>query len=183
MGEQETLALLDKCMKVYNSDVTTKGLVLTSLVKLSSKFSPSAKFTIAELITPFQASMSLELQQRSAEYTALLSTAQWDGLRKELLGKMPVLDETALRRRKAAFDDTIGDFGSNERGSSSGHTVASSSSSSLAIGKKLSELMDRDECFDGDVMTNFFACFYTLFSSSFVLSTHLFTCLFTCSHT
>ena len=78
--------------------------------------------------------MSLELQQRSAEYSALLSASQWDGLRKELLGKMPVLDETALRRRKAAFDDTLGDFGSDGNSGSSGNPTASSSSSSLAIG-------------------------------------------------
>ena len=57
------------------------------------------------MITPFQSSMSVELQQRSTEYAVLLNSFS-DSLRKELLDRMPVLDESAIRRRNAAFDDS-----------------------------------------------------------------------------
>merc|ERR1719498_2299450 len=47
--------------------------------------------------------MVLELQQRSTEYSILL-TSQWTHLRRELMDKMPILDESA-RKRKVGFDE------------------------------------------------------------------------------
>jgi hypothetical protein len=99
------VSLCDRCLKVYNADITTKGLILNALMKLSVRFTSSRK-AISELITPFQTSISLELQQRSSEYTILLSS-QWDSLRGEIMGKMPVVDQVALHKRRAvAFDDS-----------------------------------------------------------------------------
>jgi hypothetical protein len=43
--------------------------------------------------------MNLELQQRGLEYSGLL-TSRWDGLRGELLAKMPIIDEATYLRRK-----------------------------------------------------------------------------------
>lgn len=97
VSEDEVLGLLDKCTRLHNADVATKALVLNSLVKLAVRLSPGARAKISALIEPFRSSMSLELQQRSTEYSMLL-TSRWDGLRSELLGSMPVLDEAAMRR-------------------------------------------------------------------------------------
>lgn len=99
------ISLFDRCLKIYNADITTKGLILNALMKLSVRFTSSRK-AISDLITPFQTSISLELQQRSSEYSILLSS-QWDSLRGEIMGKMPVVDQVALLKRRAvAFDDS-----------------------------------------------------------------------------
>lgn len=52
----------------------------------------------------YRGSIVLELQQRGAEYSTLLS-GQWEGLRSELLGKMPVLDEATLKKKRGVTDD------------------------------------------------------------------------------
>ena len=105
VGEDTVLNLLDKCSRMHNVDISTKGIVLNSLVKLTVRFSATSKQRILSMITPFQSSMSVELQQRSTEYAVLLNSFS-DSLRKELLDRMPVLDESAIRRRNAAFDDS-----------------------------------------------------------------------------
>jgi AP-1 complex subunit gamma-1 len=103
VSESSIMAMCDKCLKLYNADTTTKGLVLNALMKLSVKVSPSMRHLITELMAPFQTSMSLELQQRSSEYSVLMNS-QWDSLRGELMAKMPMVDEAALKKRRAAFD-------------------------------------------------------------------------------
>lgn len=106
VAEDAVLSLLDKCSRMHNVDISTKGIVLNSLMKLTVRFSAaSSKQRILSMITPFQSSMSVELQQRSTEYAVLLNSFS-DSLRKELLDRMPVLDESAIRRRNAAFDDS-----------------------------------------------------------------------------
>jgi AP-1 complex subunit gamma-1 len=59
--------------------------------------------------------MNLELQQRSTEYSLLLA-AKFTNLRSELLSKMPVLDESAVKRKKQSFtggDMTVGSSSGN----------------------------------------------------------------------
>lgn len=104
--EEEVLQQLDKCARMHNVDVATKAIVLNAWMKLSVRFSPASQQRIVALMAPYQNSMSLELQQRSSEYTVLLSGAgQWEKLRRELMDKMPVLDEATVRQRRAAFDE------------------------------------------------------------------------------
>ena len=72
------------------------------------------------------------------------------------MGKMPVLDEAALRRRKAAFDDTAGDFG-NGSGSARGNGSASSSAAAMPLpsgpagggSSNGGSLLDLDDIFGG----------------------------------
>jgi len=104
ISETEVINLLDKSARLHNVDNSTRAIVLNALMKLSVRFSTASKERIGKLMVPYQNSMSLELQQRSTEYGVLLNS-QWDGLRREVLDKMPVLDEAAIRRRRAAFDD------------------------------------------------------------------------------
>lgn len=104
MSEADVLTLLEKSSRLHNVDNPTRAIVLNSMMKLTVRFSASSHERIARFMAPYQSSMSLELQQRSTEYTVLMSS-QWDGLRSELMDKMPVLDEAAIRRRRAAFDE------------------------------------------------------------------------------
>lgn len=101
--EADVVKLMDKCSKLHNADIATKALVLNALVKLAVRFSPAIKPTILELIKPFRHSMSLELQQRSTEYAVLLDN-RWEGLRSQVLEKIPVLDETALHKIRGEFE-------------------------------------------------------------------------------
>jgi AP-1 complex subunit gamma-1 len=109
IAEASIIGMCDKCLKLYNADTTTKGLILNALMKLSVKVSPSMRHLIAELMVPFQTSMSLELQQRSSEYS-VLQNSQWDSLRGELMAKMPMVDEAALKKRKAVIDNGAAAF-------------------------------------------------------------------------
>lgn len=104
VGESEVIAILEKCSKQHNADATLKGLVINALMKLSSRFPHTSKAAIAQIISPYRHSLSLELQQRSSEYVVLLGQ-QWDHLRKDLLDKMPILDESEIRKRRAAFEE------------------------------------------------------------------------------
>lgn len=61
---------------------------------------PAVLSAIRTAIEPLSKSLSVELQQRATEYLLLLDS-QWDGLRPELLARMPVLDEATLRSRRA----------------------------------------------------------------------------------
>lgn len=163
IAEVDVLTLLDKCMRVHNADNSTKSLLLNSLVKLSVRFSNGAsRATIKDLLAPFRTSMSLELQQRSVEYTKLL-TGQWDGIRADLLGKMPVIDENSIKKRRGGG----GGYGEDSPlpGSSSNGEFAapppaaafsglSNTSSSLALpvssnGGGGGSLIDLDDIFGG----------------------------------
>ena len=121
VSEGDIIALMAKCLHLHNVDLATKSLILNSLVKLSVRLSPQSKQAIVDLITPFRSSMSLELQQRSSEYSVLLGASKWEGLRRELLEKMPILDEATIRQRRAAFED-----GNNSNPTSPSHAASSS---------------------------------------------------------
>eukprot|EP01034_Spumella_vulgaris_P022817 gene22817-28990_t len=152
ISESDVLAQLDKCTKLHNVDVATKAVVLNALGKLSVRLSPSSVQVIKNLIAPFQNSMSLELQQRSSEYTVLLGGSR-DILRKELFDKMPVLDEAALQRRKEfdIGDDNAGGqaadpFGSSGAASPFAQMASVPGGSSSNAGNSL---IDLDDIFGG----------------------------------
>jgi AP-1 complex subunit gamma-1 len=126
--EEEVVRLLEKCSKHHNADIAIKALVLNALMKLTVRFSGSITPYIIEFIAPFRHSMSLELQQRSLEYSVLLG-GQWGELRKNLLEKMPVLDDAEIRKRRAAFDDgTFSDSSSPKPLSAAAVSMPSASS-------------------------------------------------------
>lgn len=117
--EADVVSMLDKCLKLHNVDNPTKAIIVNALVKLSVRLSAAVKSTITGLIRPFQNSLSLELQQRSTEYMTLIESPQFENLRRSLLDRMPVLDEAAVRRRRAAFDEnTFNDSPKQSAGSS-----------------------------------------------------------------
>jgi AP-1 complex subunit gamma-1 len=97
--EMDIIGTLDRCVKLHNADLTTKGIVLNALAKLSTRFSSQCLPAIQRILQPFRNSMSLELQQRSVEYNYLLSS-NMEGIRRELLVKMPIFEESKLAKRR-----------------------------------------------------------------------------------
>lgn len=135
--------LLDRSLRLHNADTNLKCLVLSSLFKLSSRLSAETKAYIADVVATFQNSMSLELQQRSSEFSLLL-TSRWDSIRPELVAKMPILDEEAMRKRRGEYDGTMRDqSGPSIRAPSSIPTGTSFTSSAKAG----SSLLDLDDIF------------------------------------
>ena len=142
--EHEIIALLDKCSRLHNSDAAIKAVILNSLMKLSTRLSPSSRASILEVIKPYQQSMFLELQQRSVEYSMLL-TPRWDNLRVELLGSMPILDEAAMQKRKGGYEE--GKVGSGPTINISSSLPIPSTTSSASSGGV--SLLDLDDIFGG----------------------------------
>jgi AP-1 complex subunit gamma-1 len=133
---ESAIDLLDSCLRIHNTDVSTKALVLSSLMKLSTRLAPAYTARIAKIIGPFRSSMNLELQQRGIEYSNMLTT-RWDSLRGDVLGKMPVIDEASFLRRK---------YGSTEEAQKSGVKVMSGVK--VAPVAEVS-LLDLDDIFGG----------------------------------
>ena len=93
---------LTQLLSHHAADLNSKSVALNSLLKMSVRAGgdPAVLSAIRTAIEPLSKSLSVELQQRATEYLLLLSS-QWDGLRPELLARMPVLDEATLRSRRA----------------------------------------------------------------------------------
>jgi len=110
--ESDVLKLVDKCMRVHNADAPIKALGLNALVKLSVRFQNSdSQNNIQRILKIYSNSMNLELQQRSTEYSALLS-GNYGGIRSSLMGKMPVVNEETMRKKRMTnMDDLVGKRG------------------------------------------------------------------------
>jgi AP-1 complex subunit gamma-1 len=151
VAEQDIINLLDKCSRSHNADTAIKALVVNALMKLTVRFSPSIKQGIVELIAPYRHSMSLELQQRSCEYSVLLG-GKWENLRREVLDKMPVLDESTIRRRRANFDENSSGIESPAVSTPSvdlmgGNLMMATTSAGTSSASK--SLLDLDDIFGG----------------------------------
>jgi AP-1 complex subunit gamma-1 len=142
--ESEIVALLDKCSRLHNSDAAIKAVILNSLMKLSTRLSPSSRSNILDIIKPYHQSMFLELQQRSIEYSMLLSP-RWDNLRGELLGSMPILDEAAMQKRKGGYEEGKG-IGSGQSTINTSLPIPAAIPSASSGGVSL---LDLDDIFGG----------------------------------
>eukprot|EP00605_Chrysophyceae_sp_TOSAG23-4_P002052 GSChrysophyteH1.ASY1.ANO1.2273.1 assembled CDS len=93
-------ALVDRCMRLHNADIAVKALALNALIKLAVRFNAAeSQQIIQRILKTYSTSMNVELQQRGVEYCALLG-ANYNTIRGNLLGKMPILDESSLRRKR-----------------------------------------------------------------------------------
>mmetsp|Transcript_20750 Transcript_20750/g.29830 ORF Transcript_20750/g.29830 Transcript_20750/m.29830 type:complete len:839 (+) Transcript_20750:87-2603(+) len=158
--EATVVSFLDSCLRIHNAEVTTKAFILNALLKLSVRVSPGMRGTIQGILSSFKSSMVLELQQRGAEYSTLL-TSRWDGIRGELLDKMPVLDEATIKKRRAVMDDdSVGDLMPTRAGAASPNKTLSAPASNPSGGSLLNpvsapapssggDLLDLDSIFGG----------------------------------
>lgn len=111
VADDDVLALLSKSLKIYFSTESMKGMALSALSKLSPKFA-NQQDRINKLIGSYKHSLRIDLQQRSVEYTELLSS-RWDGIRDQIQAPIPPLPdaprevEAAPATASTAADDDI----------------------------------------------------------------------------
>ena len=138
----EIAQMLDRCLRFHNCDINMKCLVLSALIKLSARLPADVRSYIADVVATFQNSMNLELQQRSIEFSLLLST-RWDSIRADLVAKMPILDEEAMRKRRSDdYEGGSGDSSSKPTLQLSRGDITASKPSVLKTGGSLLDLDD-----------------------------------------
>ncbi|XP_076928162.1 AP-1 complex subunit gamma-2-like isoform X2 [Bidens hawaiensis] len=96
--ENDAVDVIEAAIKRHTSDLTTRAMCLTALLKLSSRF-PSCSQRIKEIVNQSKGSLLLELQQRSIEFDSIIEKHQ--NLRSALVERMPVLDEATYSVRRA----------------------------------------------------------------------------------
>ncbi|CAH8668943.1 unnamed protein product [Schistosoma rodhaini] len=92
--ELELITVLQRALVSVTSTVQTKQMVINTLVKLTTRFTPTHLEKLKELISFYSTNVNLELQQRSVEYSKICS--QPISIRGGLLDCMPVLPTNAL---------------------------------------------------------------------------------------
>ncbi|KAD4983198.1 hypothetical protein E3N88_19869 [Mikania micrantha] len=95
--ENDAVDVIEVAIKCHASDLTTRAMCLTALLKLSSRF-PSCSQRIKDIVNQSKGSLLLELQQRSIEFDSIIEKHQ--NLRSALVERMPVLDEATYSGRR-----------------------------------------------------------------------------------
>ncbi len=145
LGERDVLALIEKCMRVHNADANVKALGLNALAKLSVRYlSGESQQTIQRILKVYTSSMNLELQQRGTEYSALLNYS-YNGIRSNLLGKMPIVNEATMRKKR--MTDMNDGASGDKSNTSSGVRSNAAPMPTPAVGG--TGLLDLDDIFGG----------------------------------
>lgn len=71
MTEQDVVDVLEAVLKDSRSNPVVRGFALTSLLKLTSRYSTASE-RIKALIESYRGSLVVELQQRAIEYGKIL---------------------------------------------------------------------------------------------------------------
>lgn len=144
-SEAEVIQMLQKIIKIHSLDVTIKNIILTSLVKLSVKYtSPASIQSIRDIISSFTSSMNVELQQRATEYSILLSNSHYNELRTKLFQPIPVSNRVGMT---AGDEASLMDAGLD---TSSSLSLPSSSSAPVVSTSKTPSLLDLDDIFSSN---------------------------------
>lgn len=130
------------------------------MVKLTTRFSSPAEIAkLNAMISSFNTSMVLELQQRATEYTTL-GQPQWSSLRNDVLAGMPAIDASKVRSRNenlassaVGSADLLGDDDAGAS-SSSGTAAAAPKPVQAAQSSAGASLLDLDDIFGGGTSTS-----------------------------
>mmetsp|Transcript_12682 Transcript_12682/g.18994 ORF Transcript_12682/g.18994 Transcript_12682/m.18994 type:complete len:844 (-) Transcript_12682:147-2678(-) len=95
------------------SDAVVKAHALNALMKLSTRLGPSASTKIKEMVKQYTSSMSVELQQRSCEYTKLLSLES-EAIKKKIVATMPTPKYVKRSEGKGDMDEDEDDEDEDE---------------------------------------------------------------------
>ncbi|KAI9923223.1 hypothetical protein PsorP6_002013 [Peronosclerospora sorghi] len=99
VDESSVVELFRTILRYHGSTDTTRAYSLNAMVKLTTRFSsPSEIAKLNTMISSFNTSVVLELQQRSTEY-GVLGQPQWSSLRHDVLADMPAIDASKIRSR------------------------------------------------------------------------------------
>eukprot|EP00003_Mantamonas_plastica_P011292 TRINITY_DN2092_c0_g1_i5.p1 TRINITY_DN2092_c0_g1~~TRINITY_DN2092_c0_g1_i5.p1 ORF type:complete len:853 (+),score=360.77 TRINITY_DN2092_c0_g1_i5:1896-4454(+) len=101
VSEDEVIELLENMLTSPNVGIGTRRIVLTSLVKLSTRFE-GFDDKIKELLSQYNESMDIELQQRSWEFVNLF---EYDEIRAGLTTHIPPYQAKVLSRRAEDYID------------------------------------------------------------------------------
>jgi AP-1 complex subunit gamma-1 len=101
VSEADVAALLESLLQDPHTAEYLKAYSITAAAKLAHKLSPAVAPRLRGLVAHHSASISLELQQRAVEFSALLAR---DGARAAALEPMPPPDEAAWKARHAVAD-------------------------------------------------------------------------------
>ncbi|EWM25868.1 clathrin-adaptor gamma chain [Nannochloropsis gaditana] len=163
MEPQTPAAVLDALEEVvtnHGATQVTRGYVLVALLKLSDRFaaaSPSVSDAemrrLAGLLSRYDTSLQLELQQRSCEFRQVLAPGV-EGVRPEIVGRIPPLDEAMLTARRGRFpgrEDGGGKRGVSMEGSLFGEegTGKKGGKEGPAASGGATDLLDLEEIFGG----------------------------------
>ena len=108
--------LLEGVLRSPVATTVTKEYTLNALMKLTTRFSGPAVQLLQQQLASYNTSMSLELQQRSVEYSALL---RLDAIRSGVLERMPAFEK---KEKAPPTDDGMG-MGSMGGGGGGGDLV------------------------------------------------------------
>ncbi|KAH6763196.1 Adaptor protein complex AP-1 [Perilla frutescens var. hirtella] len=96
--EADAVDVVETAIGRHSSDLTTRAMCLSALLKLSSRF-PSCSKRINDIIHHHKQSLVLELQQRAIEFNSIIE--KHENIRSALVERMPVLDEATFSGRRA----------------------------------------------------------------------------------
>jgi len=152
--EDEVISLLLSIRTRHDITVGGKGLILTSFVKLASRF-PDSHSRLAAIVNTYSTSMSLELQTRACEYFALLNDPSDRSLLNDWLAPMPVPTDEEMEERRVTAHHQVAEGSDSEeddddQGSDSEEEEKpKKKSSKVAASAASSNLLDLDDIFGG----------------------------------
>ncbi|TDH65447.1 hypothetical protein CCR75_008014 [Bremia lactucae] len=99
VDESSVVELFETILRHHASTDITRAYALNAMVKLTTRFSSQSDIAkLNKMISTFNTSMVLELQQRASEY-AMIGQPQWSTLRNDILATMPAIDASKVRNR------------------------------------------------------------------------------------
>ena len=104
VNEADVISLLESLLRDPHTPEALKAYVVTALAKLATRLSPAAEPRLRALVATHSASISLELQQRAVEFSALLAR---EDVRPAALEAMPPPDEAAWASRNAVTEPPL----------------------------------------------------------------------------
>ena len=97
--ERMILDVLRTVQSSKEASLLTKEYLLNALIKLSSRFSADANEELKRMMADYEASVSVELQQRSCEYRVLTSE-KLSKIRNGVVARMPVPTKQTKKQRE-----------------------------------------------------------------------------------
>ncbi|KAJ8577029.1 hypothetical protein ON010_g2181 [Phytophthora cinnamomi] len=159
VDENSVAELFKTILRHHGSTDITRAYSLNAMVKLTTRFSSPAEIAkLNSMISSFNTSMVLELQQRATEYTTL-GQPQWSSLRNDVLAGMPAIDASKVRSRNdnlassaVGSADLLGDEDAGANLSSG--TAAAPKPVQAAQSSAAASLLDLDDIFGGGASTS-----------------------------
>ncbi|KAG3109467.1 AP-1 complex subunit gamma-2 [Phytophthora idaei] len=153
VDENSIVELFKTILRHHGATDITRAYSLNAMVKLTTRFSsPSEIAKLNSMISSFNTSMVLELQQRATEYTTL-GQPQWSSLRNDVLANMPAIDASKVRSRNDNLaSSAVGSadlLGDEDTGAAAAPKPVQATKSSVSA-----SLLDLDDIFGGGALTS-----------------------------